>query len=156
MPRPATPLPDGTLERLNEQRGGFNRLIGLHFTRVSYDEVVAEVDVQEALFQPYGLVHGGVYAAMIETLASVGAAINAWPLGQNCVGLENTTSFVRAVREGRLVGRAVPVTRGRRTHVWAVTITSDDEDRVAARGSVRILCLESDAEVAGGAVAVEG
>jgi len=154
MPRPETPLPDGILETLNSQRGGFNRLIGMRFTSIAYDEVVAEVPVTADLHQPYGLVHGGVYATMIETLASVGAAINAMPFGQSCVGLENSTSFVRAVRDGRLTGRATPLTRGRRTHVWQVEVTGDD-GKLAASGRVRMLCMDGGATVAGETVAIK-
>ncbi len=154
MPRPDTPLPEGIAEALNDRRGGFNRLIGLRFTSVEYDEVVAELNVTEDLHQPYGLVHGGVYATMIETLASVGAAMNAMPYGQSCVGLENSTSFVRAVRDGKLVGRATPVTRGRRTHVWEVRIEGGD-GKLAATGRVRMLCMEAGAEVAGEKVAMK-
>jgi uncharacterized protein (TIGR00369 family) len=154
MPRPETPLPDDVVEMFNGRLGGFNRLIGLRFTSVSYDEIVAEVPVTPDLHQPYGLVHGGVYAAMIETLASVGAAVNCMPFGQTTVGLENSTSFVRAVRDGTLTGRATPLTRGRRTHVWEVVIEGDD-GRLAAKGRVRMLCMEGGAEVAGEKVAIK-
>lgn len=155
MTRPALPpLPADVLDRLNDLRGGFNRLMGLRFVSASYDEVVAEVEVTAELHQPYGLVHGGVHAAIIETLASTGAALNAMPLGKHTVGLDNATSFLRAVRTGRLRGRAVPLVRGRRTQVWEVTV-SDDAGRVAASGRVRLLNVEGDAAIAGRTVQVE-
>jgi len=86
----------------NAHLGGFERAMGLQFTRISSDEVVAEVPVTPALLQPYGIVHGGVYASIVETLASAGAAVFAMRDGKTSVGLENTTSFVRAVRSGKL------------------------------------------------------
>ncbi|MCP4447828.1 MAG: PaaI family thioesterase [Myxococcales bacterium] len=140
---------------LNATRGGFNNLIGLTFTSAAYEKVCAKVDVTPELHQPYGLVHGGIYSAMIETLASVGAAINSMPRGQSTVGLENTTSFLKAVRSGTLYGEATPLTRGKRTHVWDVVIR-DDEDRLVATGRVRMICLEQGAAVAGETVAVGG
>jgi 1,4-dihydroxy-2-naphthoyl-CoA hydrolase len=142
------PLSEDTLDQLNAMRGGFNELIDLTFVSVSYDEVVGQVVVGPRLHQPYGLVHGGVYATMIETLASVGAALNAMPLGRSAVGLENDTSFLRAVRGGTLTGRATPLRRGRRTQVWEVTV-HDDGGRLAARGQVRMLCLLKEESVAG-------
>lgn len=151
-PRP--PIPENAVEALNAMRGGFNESLGLRFTVVKYDEVVAELDVTPAHHQPYGLVHGGVYCAMIETLASAGAAVNAMASGQTTVGLENSTSFLRAVRDGTLTARATPLTRGRRTHVWEVIIT-DSEQRVAAKGRVRMICLEGGAAVAGETVKVK-
>jgi uncharacterized protein (TIGR00369 family) len=148
-------LPENTVDVLNSTRGGYNTLIGLRFTSASYEKVCAEVAVTPELHQPYGLVHGGVYSSMIETLASVGAAINAMPAGRSTVGLENTTSFLKAVRSGTLYGEAVPLTRGKRTHVWDVTIR-DDEKRLVATGRVRMICLEQGAAVAGKTVGLGG
>ena len=148
------PLPDNIVDVFNGRLGGFNELLGLRFTSVEYDEIVAEVNVGPHLWQPYGLVHGGVYASMIETLASVSAAVNATWLDQRVVGIENSTSFLRAVREGVLRGTATPLSRGRRSHVWTISIR-DDNDRVAATGRVRILCMDAGAEIAGEVVDIK-
>lgn len=133
---------------LNAARGGFERTLGLTFTRITDDEVECEVPVGPQLHQPYGLVHGGVYSAIIETAASVGAAVYAMKRQQTTVGLENTTSFVRAVRTGKLVGIARHVHRGRQTQVWEVEVRGED-GKLAATGRVRLLCLEAGAAVAG-------
>lgn len=129
-------------------RGGFEVSIGLTFTRASGDEVACEVPVGPQLLQPYGLVHGGVYASIVETLASVGAALYAMPRGQSCVGLENTTSFLRAVRSGTLIGVSKPLQRGRTTQVWEVEVRGDD-GTLAATGRVRMLCLDPGRQIAG-------
>lgn len=139
---------------LNAARGGFEVAIGLTFTRASADEVEGELTVGPHLLQPYGLVHGGLYSSMIETLASVGAALVAMARGQTTVGLENTTSFVRAVRSGRLVGIARPLHRGRQTQVWEVEVR-DGDGKMAATGRVRLLCLEPGAAIAGETVGVK-
>ena len=139
---------------LNSSRGGFNVALGLVFTHASPDELVCEVPVTPHLAQPYGLVHGGVYCSIVETLASVGAAMFAYPKGQTTVGLENTTSFLRAVRSGKLVGTARPLHRGRATQVWEVEIRGDD-GKLAATGRVRMLCLDPGATVAGETVALK-
>jgi uncharacterized protein (TIGR00369 family) len=110
------------------------------------------VPVGPQLTQPYGLVHGGVYSSIVETLASVGAALFAMQKGQTTVGLENTTSFLRAVRSGTLFGISRPLHRGRATQVWEVEIRGDD-GKLAATGRVRMLCLEPGATVAGEVVA---
>jgi uncharacterized protein (TIGR00369 family) len=139
---------------LNAARGGFEVAIGLVFTRATPEEVACEVPVGRHLAQPYGLVHGGVYASIVETLASVGAALFAMPKGQTTVGLENTTTFLRAVRSGTLVGIARPLHRGRATQVWEVEVRGDD-GKLAASGRVRMLCLEPGAKVAGETVALK-
>jgi uncharacterized protein (TIGR00369 family) len=147
------PLPDNVLAMLNENRGGFNEMMGLKFVSATLDEVVGELQIGPGHSQPYGVVHGGVYASMVETLSSVGAALHALTQGKNAVGLENTTSFLRATRGGKLRGVARPLVRGRRSHVWEVTIT-DESDRAVATGRVRMLILEGDAKLAGETVAV--
>ncbi len=154
MPAPQRPpLPADIVDRFNAIRGGFNTTLGLRFVRIDYAEIIAELEVTPALHQPYGLVHGGVYAAMVETLASVGAAVNLGVDGLHTVGLENSTSFLRAVREGRLRGRAVPLTRGRKTHVWEVEI-HDRDARLVATGRVRTLTIAADASLAGAPVQI--
>jgi uncharacterized protein (TIGR00369 family) len=142
------------LTMLNAARGGFEVAMGLTFTRASPDEVACEVPVGPHLVQPYGLVHGGVYSSIVETLASVGAALFSMPRNQTTVGLENTTSFLRAVRSGKLIGIARPLHRGRATQVWEVEVRGDD-GKLAATGRVRMLCLEAGASVAGETVQVK-
>lgn len=142
------------LAMLNAARGGFEVAMGIKFTRASAEEVACEVPVGPGLLQPYGLVHGGVYSSIIETLASVGAALFAMPKGQTTVGLENTTSFLRAVRTGTLIGIARPLHRGRQTQVWEVEVRGDD-GKLAATGRVRMLCLEPGAAVAGETVGIK-
>src|SRR6202049_5307170 len=87
-------------EQMNAARGGWPETMGITIPRAAADEVKAELTVGPQHLQPYGVVHGGVYCGLIETLASVGAALFALPRGQSVVGLENRTSFGRGVREG--------------------------------------------------------
>lgn len=127
--------------------------MGLHFLVATRDEVIAELRIDDRHRQPYGVVHGGVYAGIIETVASVGAATDAQERGCSAVGLENHTSFVRAVREGVLRATSVPLMRGRRTQIWEATV-HDERGRVAARGTVRLLVLEPETRLAGQVVGV--
>jgi len=133
---------------LNATRNGWNGAMNLRFVHATADEVVAELEVAPCHRQPHGIVHGGVHAGVIETLASTGAAIHASARGQSVVGLENHTSFIRAVREGTLRATARPLTRGRTTQVWEGTIV-DSTGRLVATGRVRLLCLEADVALAG-------
>ena len=145
---------DDYAEVLNQNRDGWNTAMGLTFVSVTLDEVVAELVIGKEHKQAYGIVHGGVYAGVIETIASVGAALNAMREGRSAVGLENTTSFLHAVRSGTLRATARPLMRGKRTHVWEGNI-ADENGRVVATGRVRLMCLEPDAKLAGRDVAIE-
>ncbi len=129
---------------------GWVKAMGVRFLRVTKDEVVTELEIGPQHLQPLGIVHGGVYAGMVETTTSIGAGVNAMMAGRLSVGLENHTSFLHAARTGKLRATARPLTRGSRTQVWECAITaSADGDRVAATGQVRFLVLERDSRLAG-------
>ena len=121
--------------------GGFAEKAGFHMTEASGDRVVLEWDVAADHHQPYGIVHGGVYCAAIETAASVAAALWFGERGK-VVGVNNNTDFLRAVNDGHLVATATPVHRGRSQQLWLVEIT-DAEARTVARGQVRLQNLTS-------------
>lgn len=133
---------------LNANLGGWNNAMGLRFSKVTTEECVGTVAIAHHHHQPYGIVHGGVHAGIIEAACSTGAAVVAMARGQSVVGLENSTSFIAAVREGTLHVTATPLTRGRRTQVWQATIT-DDAGKICATGRVRLLCLEANSDLAG-------
>lgn len=139
---------------LNARAGGWLAAMGIRFLHATADEVTAELEIAAHHQQAYGIVHGGVYSGMIETLASVGAALWARRHQQTVVGLENHTSFLHAVREGKLRAVAKPLMRGRRTQVWEVRVT-DDKGRTVAEGKVRLLALDAGAAVAGETVRIK-
>ncbi|HEX6348155.1 MAG TPA: PaaI family thioesterase [Candidatus Dormibacteraeota bacterium] len=137
-------------EMVNTHPEGWIRAMGLHLSRATADEVTCEWVIGPQHLQSYGIVHGGVHCGVIETLASVGAAAWAMQHGLAVVGVENNTSFVRAVRSGRhLHAVAVPLTRGRRSQLWEGRVL-DEEDKLVAVGRVRLLCLpKEDADTVG-------
>lgn len=116
--------------------GNFVEYLGVDFTEVSGEKVVATWQARAELHQPYGIVHGGVHCSLVETLASVGAA--AWLGDQGkVVGVNNNTDFYRAVRTGTMTSTATPLHQGRSQQVWVVE-TVDEEGRLTARGQVRL------------------
>ena len=143
--------PESVAQVVNHNRAGFDRAMGFQMLRVSPDEVVLEYDVEDKHLQPYGIVHGGVHCAAIETACSTGAGVAAMARGQAVVGIENHTSFIHAVRAGRVRVTATPLTRGRRTHVWEAT-ARNEAGEIVSTGRVRLLCLESGSDLAGKAV----
>lgn len=116
--------------------GPFTDYLGVEFEEVTGDRVVATWEAKPSLHQPYGIVHGGAHAGVVETLASVGAGMWLGDKGQ-VVGVNNSTDFYRAVSEGRLTSTATPVHRGRSQQVWIVE-TVDADGRMVARGQVRL------------------
>lgn len=129
------------LELVRSQSGqGFGGGIGIEYVDITPDKVVASVEIGPHLHQPYGIVHGGVYCAIAEQVASVAGAV--WLGGEGkVVGVNNNTDFLRAVTEGTLTATGTPVHRGRSQQLWRVEIT-DDTGRTAAVGQVRLANLE--------------
>lgn len=121
-----------------EMSAPFDRQIGLVYTDVTPDGIRAELTVNPNLLQPMGIVHGGVWCSVVESLASISAytwlAENG---GGNVVGVNNNTDFLHAVGEGTVHAVSEPVHRGKRQQLWLVTIR-DDRERTIARGQVRL------------------
>ena len=111
--------------------GGFDALYGLELLEVTEELTRGRVAVRDSVKQPFGLVHGGVLAAVAETLASVGTAAAVASQGMAAMGMSNSTSFLRPITEGTIHARATRRHRGRTTWIWDVEIT-DDAGRMCA------------------------
>jgi len=111
----------------------------IELTDASADMAAGRIEVEDIHHQPYGVVHGGVYATFVETLASTGAALWAVQNGMaGAMGLSNTTDFIRATRHGVLLGEATPIHRGKNQQIWEVTITREGDGKLVAHGQVRL------------------
>jgi 1,4-dihydroxy-2-naphthoyl-CoA hydrolase len=105
---------------------GFEALIGLEILELNDERARARVAVRDDLKQPAGLVHGGVYASIAESLASWATARAVVGEGKFAVGLSNQTSFLRPITEGTIEAVAIRRHRGRTTWVWEVEIFDAD------------------------------
>jgi 1,4-dihydroxy-2-naphthoyl-CoA hydrolase len=110
---------------------GFDRVYGLEISEIADGLVRGTVEVRDDLKQPAGLVHGGVYASIAESLATNGTAAKVFPEGNGAMGLSNQTSFLRPVTQGTISAVARARHRGRTTWVWEVEL-SDDDGRLCA------------------------
>ena len=132
------------LRHLPDFGKGFDSELGLRYIEVTPDGGSAQLEIHDKLLQPWGIMHGGVYCSIIESLASVSGHV--W-LSENgggtVVGVNNNTDFLRAISSGTLTAVSTPIHRGRRQQLWLITIT-DDNDRVVARGQVRLQNIPPD------------
>jgi uncharacterized protein (TIGR00369 family) len=120
-----------TAQQINSAIHGFDALYGLELLDYSDTEVRAQVRVRDELKQPAGLVHGGVYAAVAESIASLATAFAVAAEGNTAQGLSNSTSFLRPITAGVIHAYATRLHRGRTTWVWDVRF-SDDSERTCA------------------------
>jgi 1,4-dihydroxy-2-naphthoyl-CoA hydrolase len=122
--------------------GAYGDALGLTFERMDEDGIVATWEATPALHQPYGIVHGGVHATVVETLGSISGALWLGAKGK-VVGVNNNTDFFRAVSEGTLRSVSTPLHRGRSQQVWIIE-TTDDQGRLVSRGQLRLQNLYPD------------
>ena len=109
----------------------FDALYGLEVLELSAELARAQVIVQEHHMQPMGLVHGGVFASIAESLASAATSVAVISDGNTAQGLSNQTSFPRPIVKGTIHAVARRRHKGRTTWVWEVEI-SDDEQRLCS------------------------
>jgi 1,4-dihydroxy-2-naphthoyl-CoA hydrolase len=105
---------------------GFDQLYGLEVTEIGDGLMRGRVAVEDRIKQPAGLVHGGIYAAIGESLATVGTALAVIAGGNTAMGMTNQTSFLRPVTGGNVNAEARARHRGRTTWVWEVELSDDD------------------------------
>jgi 1,4-dihydroxy-2-naphthoyl-CoA hydrolase len=112
-------------------RDGLGDLIGLEYLEASPEEVRARLEVTGSVRQPFGLVHGGVFSSMAESMCSAATWLGVKDDGMAAMGQSNSATFLRPITEGHVNAIARTRHRGRTTWVWDVEI-SDDEGRLCA------------------------
>ncbi|HUE27570.1 MAG TPA: PaaI family thioesterase, partial [Solirubrobacteraceae bacterium] len=112
------------------------RLLEIEIDEAGPSRVSGSVAADERHHQPWGLVHGGLYTAVIETFATTGAFEAVKDSGQQAVGVTNITDFLRPHREGRLEVTASAVHQGRSQQLWQVEIRRPEDQKLVARGQV--------------------
>lgn len=116
----------------------FTDALGLQITEASGTSVRGYADLGPQHHQPQGLIHGGVYCAIVESAASVGAAAAVFESGTQVVGVHNGTDFLRGISQGRVLISAEPLHQGRSQQLWLVEITEESSGKPVARGQVRL------------------
>lgn len=119
---------------------GWDTVLGIQVTELTATRVVAFVDIGERHQQPYGIVHGGVWASVVESVASHGAALAAHEItGEMAVvGVSNSTDFLRPHRSGRVRATGTPIFTGRNQQLWLVEIERESDGKMVARGQLRL------------------
>jgi uncharacterized protein (TIGR00369 family) len=127
-----------------EGESAFMRILGLSFEEVGPERVTASFETGPDHHQPWGLVHGGVFTAVIETVATTGAYQAVEDRGQLAVGVNNVTDFMRPHQQGRLDVVAEPLQQTKTQQLWQAVITRED-GKTVARGQVRLQNIAADA-----------
>lgn len=131
-------LNDEELDMLNAAATEFDSFIGLTFTAFGPEKIAAKVQSGPKHHQPAGMVNGGVFCSIGETMGSFAGYIAA---GAPVVGMNNSTDLIRSVSDGVIEAETIPVHIGRRTQLWRTEMRSDD--KLVAVCTLRTMVLDS-------------
>jgi 1,4-dihydroxy-2-naphthoyl-CoA hydrolase len=132
-------MPDETLSGLSE----WIQLLEIEFDQIGPTLVRGSVAADARHHQPWGLVHGGLYTTAIESFATLGAHEAVKDKGQQAVGVTNITDFLRPHRDGRLHVVATAIHQGRTQQLWQVEVSRPEDDKLVARGQVRLQNIDA-------------
>jgi 1,4-dihydroxy-2-naphthoyl-CoA hydrolase len=118
--------------------GAWLSALGFEIEEISGTRVVGHLEATPAHHTPFGVVHGGVYATIVESTGSLGASAAVADRGQFSVGVNNSTDFLRPMVEGRLDVVAVPILQGRVQQLWSVEFTRHEDGKLIAQGRLRV------------------
>ncbi len=105
--------------------------LGIVFTEIGHNYLVATMPVDQRTKQPLGLLHGGASVALAETMGSLGATLCLDMNKQVAVGLEINTNHIKSAKSGVVTGKAMPIHLGKGTQVWSIEINNEDNQLVA-------------------------
>jgi len=130
-----------TIETLNNRQiPGLTGTIGIQYTAIGDDYIIATMPVDERTIQPMGLLHGGASAALAETLGSIASWMIIDTRKEAAVGLEINCNHIKSIRTGIVIGTARPIHIGRRTHIWDIRIIDESDNLICiARLTVAII-----------------
>lgn len=115
--------------------------LGIQFTEVGEDFIIASLPVDKRTVQPAGLLHGGASVTLAESIGSVGAYLCVDPEKYDCVGLEINANHLRSKTNGIVYGKGKPLHMGRKIQVWEIKIR-DEQDNLICISRITIAVIE--------------
>lgn len=112
-----------TIEFNEFQKDTLDNFLGHQMVEISENFVVSKLVITNNHKQPMGLVHGGIYSTLAETICSYGANFNS---ESTFVGVNNNTDFLSSATEGELLCTATLIKKGRSYQLWEARITLDE------------------------------
>jgi 1,4-dihydroxy-2-naphthoyl-CoA hydrolase len=118
--------------------------LGIEFTEIGTDYLVAKMPVDNRTHQPFGILHGGASVVLAETLGSIASFLCIPdPKKQHAVGIEINANHVRSVRSGFVYGRVSPIHVGRSTQIWEIKITNE-ENKLVCISRLTVAIVDAD------------
>lgn len=120
-----------TIEAINQMsKNTLVEHLGIEVIELGNDYLVAKMPVDQRTRQPMGLLHGGASVVLAETIGSLAASLTVNQKLQQCVGLDINANHLKSVRQGYVFGKTLPIHIGKRTQVWEIRITNEEEQLI--------------------------
>ena len=119
-----------SIEDLKDSAVNMDKNLGIEFTEIGDDYIIARMPVIEKTKQPYGILHGGASCVLAESLGSTAAALSMDGEKKYPVGIEINANHLSSPTDGFVSAKAMPVHIGGSTSVWNIDITDDAGKRV--------------------------
>ena len=130
------------LARAQEHMPPMSKLLGVRLLSVAPDRITAELEARPDMSNGSGILHGGAYMTFADYLGALGTVLNLEP-DQSTTTIESKTNFFAPAPIGSMVrAEALPLHRGRRTHVWQTRLTNP-EGRLLAMITQTQMVLET-------------
>lgn len=127
------------IEKINSMsKNTMLETLDIRITKVGEDFIIGTMPVDHRTVQPARLLHGGASAVLIESLGSLGSSLIVDLNENNIVGIEINANHIRGVKDGIVSGKAKIVHCGRKTHVWQVDITNE-ENKLVCTGRLTVM-----------------
>jgi len=118
--------------------------LGIEFTEIGSDYLIARMPVDSRTHQPFGILHGGASVVLAETLGSIASYLCLKdPQKQHVVGLEINANHIRSVKDGFVYGKVTPIHVGRSTQVWEIKITNA-ENKLVCISRLTVAIVDAD------------
>jgi 1,4-dihydroxy-2-naphthoyl-CoA hydrolase len=133
-----------SLDELNKlAKNTMLETLDIQITAVGEDFIEATMPVDRRTHQPYGILHGGASVVLAESLGSMGAMLTVDQAKFHCVGIDINANHIKAVRSGRVTGRAMPIHTGKSTQVWQIEIKNEQKELICISRLTMAIVLAS-------------
>jgi len=105
--------------------------LGIQYTEIGEDYLVAEMPVTSKHYQPMRILHGGATLALAESVGSALSVIHIDMELYDVKGMEINANHIRSIKKGTLKAKATFIHKGRTSHIVEITICNEQDKLIS-------------------------
>tara|TARA_B100001057_G_C22121202_1_gene670848 strand:- start:99 stop:527 length:429 start_codon:yes stop_codon:yes gene_type:complete len=131
-----------TPKKLNEiSKNTMLTHLGILFTEIGSNYIVAKMPVNSTTSQPMGILHGGASVTLAESIGSIGSHLMIDSSKESAVGIEINANHVGSAYSGNVIGKGTIIHRGKTTHIWNIEL-KDENDKLISVSRLTVMILK--------------